>query len=170
MTLLLTDAEIRARLDAPAAVSAMRAAVFAAYQGRLVAPPRASAPLDGGRLVMTAGQLVDDWYGFRSYDTFGHPDGEQLVALHDARSGRLTAIAIGEEIGSRRVVDQDREALLVLVDEESFRGERVEACGRRDGSGEEAAVVELPEHGAVHHHLLGGSDREQVHDESADDE
>jgi ornithine cyclodeaminase len=80
----------------------MRGALRAAHDGRLVAPPRASAPLDGGRLVMTAGQLADEWYGFRSYDTFGHPAGEQLVVLHDARTGRVQAVAVGEEIGSRR--------------------------------------------------------------------
>ena len=101
MTLLLTDAEVADRLDGPTAVEAMRAAVLAAYSGRLVAPPRASATLRGGRLVTAAGQLADEWYGFRSYDTFGHPESEQLVVLHDGRSGRIRAIAVGEEIGSR---------------------------------------------------------------------
>ncbi|MFI6759547.1 ornithine cyclodeaminase family protein [Micromonospora sp. NPDC050417] len=102
MTLLFTDTEVAARLDAPTAVEAMREALLAAYAGRLVAPPRASAPLRGGRLVTTAGQLDDEWYGFRSYDTFGHPESEQLVVLHDGRSGQIRAIAVGEEIGSRR--------------------------------------------------------------------
>ncbi|MEV0715921.1 ornithine cyclodeaminase family protein [Asanoa sp. NPDC050611] len=102
MPLLLTDADVAARLDAPTAVAAMRDALVAAHAGRLIAPPRASAVLEGGRLVMTAGHLADEWYGFRSYDTFGHADGEQLVALHDARDGRIRAIAVGEEIGSRR--------------------------------------------------------------------
>lgn len=102
MTLFFTDADVAARLDAATAVAAMRAAVIAAHEGRLVAPPRASASLDGGRLVMTAGQLADEWYGFRSYDTFGHAEGEQLVVLHDARSGGIRALAVGEEIGSRR--------------------------------------------------------------------
>jgi ornithine cyclodeaminase len=51
---------------------------------------------------MTAGHLADEWYGFRSYDTFGHESGEQLVVLHDARTGRIRALAVGEEIGSRR--------------------------------------------------------------------
>jgi len=100
--LLLTDADVAARLDASTAVTAMRDALLAAHEGRLIAPPRASAVLEGGRLVMTAGHLADEWYGFRSYDTFGHADGEQLVVLHDARDGRIRAIAVGEEIGSRR--------------------------------------------------------------------
>jgi ornithine cyclodeaminase len=101
MTLLFTDAEVADRLDGPTAVEAMRAALLAAYSGRLVAPPRASATLHGGRLVTSAGHLVDEWYGFRSYDTFGHPAADQLVVLHDAESGRIRAIAVGEQVGSR---------------------------------------------------------------------
>lgn len=102
MTLLYSDPEVAAGLDAPGTVAAMRAALLAAYAGRLVAPPRASARLDGGRLVFTAGQLTGQWYGFRSYDTFRHDQGEQLVVLHDAADGRVRALAIGAELGSRR--------------------------------------------------------------------
>ncbi|AVT30679.1 MULTISPECIES: ornithine cyclodeaminase family protein [unclassified Plantactinospora] len=102
MTHFITDAEVAARLDAATAVEAIRDALLAAYRGRLVAPPRVAAPLAGGRLVLTAGQLVDEWYGFGSYDTFGHAEGEQVVALHDAANGRLRAVAVGAEIGSRR--------------------------------------------------------------------
>ncbi|MFI9642998.1 ornithine cyclodeaminase family protein [Micromonospora sp. NPDC051925] len=102
MTLLFTDRQVAAALDAPTTVAAMRDALLAAHAGRLVAPPRASAPLDGGRMVLTAGQLTDEWYGFRSYDTLGHPAGEQLVVLHDARTGAVRAIAVGAELGSRR--------------------------------------------------------------------
>ncbi|MFI7605412.1 ornithine cyclodeaminase family protein [Micromonospora sp. NPDC049366] len=102
MTLLLTDAEVSAALDAATTVDAMRAALLAAYDGRLVAPPRASAPLGGGRMVLTAGHLTGEWYGYRSYDTFGHPESEQLVVLHDGRTGAVRAVAVGEELGSRR--------------------------------------------------------------------
>ncbi|MFC4145404.1 ornithine cyclodeaminase family protein [Micromonospora mangrovi] len=101
MSLLFTDDDVVA-LDAAATVAAMRDALLAAHAGRLVAPPRASAPLGGGRLVLTAGHLTGDWYGFRSYDTFGHPESEQLVVLHDAVTGAVRAIAVGEELGSRR--------------------------------------------------------------------
>ncbi|MCI4064857.1 ornithine cyclodeaminase family protein [Micromonospora sp. R77] len=101
MSLLLTDDDVAA-LDAPTTVAAMRDALLAAHAGRLVAPPRASASLDGGRLVLTAGHLTGEWYGFRSYDTFGHPESEQLVVLHDAVTGAVRAIAVGEELGSRR--------------------------------------------------------------------
>jgi len=102
MTLLYADSEVAAALDAATTVDAMRAALVAAYEGRLVAPPRAAAPLGGGRLMFTAGHLVGEWYGFRSYDTFGHPQGEQLVVLHDAGTGAVRAVAVGEELGSRR--------------------------------------------------------------------
>ncbi|MGC5380637.1 ornithine cyclodeaminase family protein [Micromonospora sp. DT68] len=102
MTLLYADSEVAAALDASTTVDAMRAALVAAYEGRLVAPPRATAPLGGGRLMFTAGHLAGEWYGFRSYDTFGHLEGEQLVVLHDARTGAVRAVAVGEELGSRR--------------------------------------------------------------------
>ncbi|MEV1329003.1 ornithine cyclodeaminase family protein [Micromonospora costi] len=102
MTVLFSDTEVSAALDAATTVDAMRAALLAAYDGRLVAPPRASASLGGGRMVLTAGHLTGEWYGYRSYDTFGHPESQQLVVLHDARSGAVRAVAVGEELGSRR--------------------------------------------------------------------
>lgn len=102
MTLLFSDDDVAATLDAPLTVDAMRDALLAAHQGRLIAPPRASASLGGGRMVLTAGHLTGEWYGFRSYDTFGHPESGQLVVLHDAGTGAVRAIAVGEELGSRR--------------------------------------------------------------------
>ncbi|MFC0508614.1 ornithine cyclodeaminase family protein [Micromonospora costi] len=102
MTVLFSDTEVTAALDAATTVDAMRAALLAAYDGRLVAPPRASASLGGGRMVLTAGHLTGEWYGYRSYDTFGHPESQQLVVLHDGRSGAVRAVAVGEELGSRR--------------------------------------------------------------------
>ncbi|PZG19252.1 ornithine cyclodeaminase [Micromonospora craterilacus] len=102
MTVLISDPEVAAALDAPTTVDAMRQALLAAYDGRLVAPPRAAAPLGGGRMVLTAGHLVGQWYGYRAYDTFGHPETEQVVVLHDGRTGAVRAVAVGEELGSRR--------------------------------------------------------------------
>ncbi|RQX02578.1 ornithine cyclodeaminase family protein [Micromonospora globispora] len=102
MTLLFSDDDVAAALDAPLTVDAMRNALLAAYQGRLIAPPRVSASLGGGRMVLTAGHLTGEWYGFRSYDTFGHRESGQLVVLHDAGTGAVRAIAVGEELGSRR--------------------------------------------------------------------
>ncbi|WDZ88056.1 ornithine cyclodeaminase family protein [Micromonospora cathayae] len=102
MALLFSDREVAAVLDAGRTVDAMRAALLAAHRGQLVAPPRASAPLGGGRMVLTAGHLTGEWYGFRSYDTFGHPESEQLVVLHDGRTGAVRAVGVGTELGSRR--------------------------------------------------------------------
>ncbi|ADL45059.1 ornithine cyclodeaminase/mu-crystallin [Micromonospora sp. L5] len=102
MTVLFSDDDVAAAVDAPLTVAAMRDALLAAHAGRLIAPPRASAPLGGGRMVLTAGHLTGQWYGFRSYDTFGHPESGQLVVLHDAATGAVRAIAVGEELGSRR--------------------------------------------------------------------
>lgn len=102
MTLLFSDDDVAATLGASLTVDAMRDALLAAHQGRLIAPPRASASLGGGRMVLTAGHLTGEWYGFRSYDTFGHPESGQLVVLHDAGTGAVRAIAVGEELGSRR--------------------------------------------------------------------
>lgn len=53
-------------------------------------------------MVLTAGHLTGEWYGFRSYDTFGHPESAQVVVLHDGRTGAVRAVAVGEELGSRR--------------------------------------------------------------------
>ncbi|WP_025619212.1 ornithine cyclodeaminase family protein [Salinispora cortesiana] len=102
MPLLLSDSEVAAALDAPTTVAAMRDALHAAREGRLVAPPRAIAPLDGGRMMLAAGHLVGQWYGLCSYDTFGLPGGEPVVVLHDARTGGVRAVAVGAELSSRR--------------------------------------------------------------------
>ncbi|MEO3777388.1 ornithine cyclodeaminase family protein [Micromonospora sp. B11E3] len=115
MTLLISDRDVAAALDAATTVEAMRDALLAAHAGRLVAPPRASAALGGGRMVLTAGHLTGEWYGYRSYDTFGHPDAEQLVVLHDGRTGAVRAVAVGEELGSRRTGGLGGVALAALA-------------------------------------------------------
>ncbi|GIJ20217.1 ornithine cyclodeaminase family protein [Micromonospora lutea] len=102
MTVLISDSEVAAALDAATSVDAMRQALLAAYDGQLVAPPRAAASLGAGRLVLTAGHLLGQWYGYRAYDTFGHPEAEQVVVLHDGQTGAVRAVAVGEELGSRR--------------------------------------------------------------------
>jgi ornithine cyclodeaminase/alanine dehydrogenase-like protein (mu-crystallin family) len=99
---VLTDQDIRETLSAEDAVAWMREAILAEREGRLVSPPRVAAMFDGGRLVMTAGAMADDSYGYRVYDTFGLDAGEQVVVAHDARTGAVRAIAVGSEIGLRR--------------------------------------------------------------------
>jgi ornithine cyclodeaminase len=102
MPQILSDNEVVARLDAGAAVAAMRAAMLAAHAGTLQAPPRIAAQLGAGQLVFTAGRLAGKWLGFRAYETLGLPESEQVVVLQDEQTGRIRAIAIGSELGNRR--------------------------------------------------------------------
>ncbi|MFC6162827.1 ornithine cyclodeaminase family protein [Kribbella jiaozuonensis] len=103
MVTILTDADIRARLRPGDAVAWMREAVLAAHAGRLHTPPRVSTELGGGRLVFTTGALEGEWYGYRSYDSFDTDPGQQVVVLHDWGSGEVRGIAVGNELGPRRV-------------------------------------------------------------------
>ncbi|MFI5697520.1 ornithine cyclodeaminase family protein [Kribbella sp. NPDC051586] len=100
---VLADADIRARLDPGQAVVWMREAIRAAHEGRLHTPPRASTDLGSGRLVFTTGALEGEWFGYRSYDSFGGEPGEQVVVVHDWRTGEVRGIAVGNELGPRRV-------------------------------------------------------------------
>lgn len=100
--LLLTDDDVLRRVSAPVAVEAMREAVVAAERGALHAPPRVAAPLGDGRVVFTVGALDGGWFGYRSYDTFDHPAGDQVVVVHDGRDGRVAAIAVGTALGRLR--------------------------------------------------------------------
>lgn len=103
MVTVLTDAEIRARLRPGQAVGWMREAVLAAHEGRLRTPPRVSTDLGDGRLVFTTGALEGEWFGYRSYDSFDTEPGQQVVVLHDWGSGEVRGIAVGNELGPRRV-------------------------------------------------------------------
>ena len=103
VTRVLTDDDIRRLLDARTAVSWMRTALLDAAAGQLVSPARVHADLGAGRLVFTTGALEAEWYGYRSYDTLPTSSGEQLVVIHDWHSGRVRGLAIGNELGPRRV-------------------------------------------------------------------
>lgn len=98
---VLTDDDVRRSLSAADAVAWMREAVLAHAAGELLAPPRVSAHVGDGRIVLTAG-AGPGWYGYRAYDTFGLPGGEQVVAVHDGETGRVSAIAVGSALGQRR--------------------------------------------------------------------
>ncbi|MGW1184442.1 ornithine cyclodeaminase family protein [Streptomyces drozdowiczii] len=99
--LLLNDDDVRARLDAPTAVRAVRSALLAAHEGGLHAPPRVHADLGDGDLVFTAGHLrTEKLFGFRAYDTL--VGAEQLVAVWGTEEGRLRAVVHGDELGPRR--------------------------------------------------------------------
>jgi ornithine cyclodeaminase len=103
MTTLLHDADIRARLSAIDAVRWMGDAIDAHHRGDLLAPPRVHAEFDDARLVFTAGRLRGSWFGYRSYDTLPVEPGAQVVVVHDETSGQVRAIAVGNELGARRV-------------------------------------------------------------------
>lgn len=101
--MVLRDGEILDRLSAMDAVRWMGEAIDAHHCGELVAPPRVQADFGDGRLVFTAGRLRGSWFGYRSYDTLPVDPGVQVVVVHDERSGRLRAVAVGNELGPRRV-------------------------------------------------------------------
>jgi ornithine cyclodeaminase/alanine dehydrogenase-like protein (mu-crystallin family) len=96
------DDDVRAGLGAGAAVAAMRQALVDRERGVLRAPPRVSVDLGEGRLVFTSGAHRGRWFGYRSYDTFEAVPGAQVVVVHDWQSGRVLAIAVGNELGPRR--------------------------------------------------------------------
>ena len=103
MVLVLDDNDVMASLDADRAIGWMREALLAAHSGRLTSPPRVGTDLGAGRLVFTTGALAHAWFGYRSYDTFDVAPGEQVVVVHDAEHGRVRGIAVGNELGLRRV-------------------------------------------------------------------
>jgi ornithine cyclodeaminase len=100
---IFDDDGIRSRLDARDAVRWMGEAIDAHHRGDLVAPPRAHADLGAGRIVFTTGRLRGSWFGYRSYDTFPAEPGSQVVVVQDEASGQVRGIAIGNELGPRRV-------------------------------------------------------------------
>ncbi|MHB8246739.1 MAG: NAD(P)-binding domain-containing protein [Acidimicrobiales bacterium] len=103
MTTILYDDDITRRLSASDAVRWMGEAIDAHHRGDLVAPPRAHADLGEGRIVFTTGRLRGSWFGYRSYDTLPAWPGSQVVVVHDDASGEVRAIAIGNDLGRRRV-------------------------------------------------------------------
>ncbi|MGH8988994.1 MAG: ornithine cyclodeaminase family protein [Acidimicrobiales bacterium] len=103
MTIVLDDEAIRTQLAAEDATRWMGEAIDAHHRGDLVAPPRVHADLGDGRLVFTTGHLRRSWFGYRSYDSFPTDAGDQVVVVHDGRSGAARAVAIGTELGRRRV-------------------------------------------------------------------
>jgi ornithine cyclodeaminase len=100
---VLRDHDVVRQLQPGDAVRWAGEAIDAHYRGELIAPPRSMADLDGSRLVFTTGRLRGSWFGYRSYDTFPATASDQVVVVHDEGSGRLVAVAMGEELGARRV-------------------------------------------------------------------
>lgn len=103
MVKILRDDDVVRLLQPADAVRWTKEAIDAHYRGELVAPPRVSADLAGGQVVFTVGRLRGSWFGYRSYDTLPGAASDQVVVVHDEESGRLAAVAIGTELGARRV-------------------------------------------------------------------
>ncbi len=103
MVEILTDADVQRLLTPGRAIEWMREALVAEHRGELRSPPRVHADLGDGRLVFTTGALSGGWFGYRSYDTFDVESGEQVVVVHQATDGRVRGIAVGNELGPRRV-------------------------------------------------------------------
>jgi len=101
--IILRDEDIVAHLRARDAVAWIGEAVDAHHRGELLAPPRAHVELGSGLLVLTAGRLVGSWFGYGTYDTLGGPTETQLVVVQEERSGAVRALALGSELGRRRV-------------------------------------------------------------------
>ncbi|MFC7620587.1 ornithine cyclodeaminase family protein [Microlunatus sp. GCM10028923] len=99
---LIDDGLIKERLTPDRAVAWIRDALRDHADGRLVAPPRATADLAGHRLMITAGLRREDWYGYRSYLAPGSGDDDQVVVVQDLATGRVRGIATGTELGPRR--------------------------------------------------------------------
>ena len=97
------DAEITERLTPAAAVRWIGEAIDAHHRGELTAPPRVHADFGDGRLVFTTGRLRGSWFGYRSYQTMPGNPGAQVVVVHEESSGQVRAVAIGNELGPRRV-------------------------------------------------------------------
>lgn len=100
---VLDDAAISDLVTPAVAAEAMREAALAAWRGELVAPPRATVPLDAARLAFTCGARSGHWFGYRSYRAPGSGTEDQVVVLQDEASGRVRAIAVGSALGPRRV-------------------------------------------------------------------
>ena len=85
-------------------LEAVRAHILADFQGGTISPPRHTVEFGDGGLVFTVGG-TSGFAGFRAYETFREPALEredQLTAVWNRRTRRLSGIAIGERLGALR--------------------------------------------------------------------
>jgi ornithine cyclodeaminase/alanine dehydrogenase-like protein (mu-crystallin family) len=85
-------------------LEAVRAHILADFQGQTVSPPRHVAEFGDGGLVFTVGGNANV-AGFRAYETFSNralEKEDQLVAVWDRASRRLSGVAIGDRLGALR--------------------------------------------------------------------
>jgi ornithine cyclodeaminase/alanine dehydrogenase-like protein (mu-crystallin family) len=100
--IVLDDAAVRRSLSPRSAVAAVREALAAHHTGRLSAPPRVRAPLDGGDLLVTAGRIIGGHYGFRVYDTLPTTGSDQVTVVFDDHTGQVVGVVTGTWLGAAR--------------------------------------------------------------------
>jgi ornithine cyclodeaminase/alanine dehydrogenase-like protein (mu-crystallin family) len=101
MVRVLSDHDID-RVPFSIILEAVRAHILADFLGQTTSPPRHAAEFGDGGLVFTVGGNAD-FAGFRAYGTFSKPALEkedQLVAVWDRATRRLSGLAIGERLGA----------------------------------------------------------------------
>lgn len=102
MVRLLTDGDLERVLDMDVAIEAVEAALRERAAGTGVALPRTGMAVGTGRLVFTPGGYAGmQAMGLRVY-TAGYPTDEQVTAVWDAATGRLSAVFLGRLLGAVR--------------------------------------------------------------------
>jgi ornithine cyclodeaminase/alanine dehydrogenase-like protein (mu-crystallin family) len=102
---ILSDDDVARLARMPDMIAGIEAALMAKANGTLTAPPRVKVPVGGrGDLVFTVGGIGDSVAGFRAYHNIPRksPDGAQLTAVWDQRSGTLKGIVTGDLLGEIR--------------------------------------------------------------------
>lgn len=105
--LVLDDADAQRLLEPATAVAVVRESLIAHHNGGLTAPPRVQASLGDGDLIFTAGRLAGTGYGFRVYRMTSSGSGnrlagDQLTAVYDDATGKLSGAIIGDFLGTAR--------------------------------------------------------------------
>jgi ornithine cyclodeaminase/alanine dehydrogenase-like protein (mu-crystallin family) len=100
---ILSDHDID-RVPFSIILEAVRTHVLSDFRGETVSPPRHAAEFGDGGIVFTVGGNADV-AGFRAYETFATPALEkedQLIAVWDRATRRLSGISVGERMGALR--------------------------------------------------------------------
>ena len=100
---VLSDRDID-RVPFSIILEAVRAHILADFLGGTISPPRHVVEFGDGGMVFTVGG-TPAFAGFRAYETFHAPALEkedQLIAVWDRVTRRLSGIAVGERLGALR--------------------------------------------------------------------
>ena len=103
MVRVLNDRDID-RVPFSVIIEAVRAHILADFRGQTISPPRHAAEFGDGGIVFTVGGNAEI-AGFRAYETFSKPaleNEDQLTAVWDRATRRLSGICVGERLGALR--------------------------------------------------------------------